>query len=151
MTAIARKFLSKLFGIWSFLLLFTLKGAFLKVAYAQAVSPTALTPGVSSLDRCAAQPQCVAALGSELAPIIATPTSAGVSATVTATTATGVNSTTQAAAGVAVVGDMRLPGIVAYYLWQQLQNGQAQNLVKDRYCAVNPKDGVCSGQTYDVT
>jgi hypothetical protein len=126
---------SKLLGILSFLLLLILKGVFPKAALAFTGS---------SLDSCALQPECVAAVGSELAPVIATPTAEGVSATITATTAAGTSTTTQAAAGVTVVGDMRLSGIAAYYLWKQAQNGQAQERARERYCAAYSNDYVCT-------
>lgn len=137
-TVKVRKPVSKLLGIGTFLLLLILKGAFPKAAYAFVPSP-----GMSTLDTCAAQPACRAALGSELAPAIATPTAEGVASTITASTATGVSTTTQAAAGVAVVGDMRLSGIAAYYLWSRGVNGQAQEIARQRYCAAYPKDVVC--------
>ncbi len=124
----SRKSVSKLLGIWTILLFFILKGAFPKAAYAF----------VSSLDACAAQPECAAAISSEVAPAMATPTAEGVATTITSTTATGVSTTTQAAASVAVVGDMRLSGIAAYYLWSRGVNGQAQERAKQRYCAAYP-------------
>lgn len=127
-----RKPISKLLGIWTILLFFILKGAFPKPAYAF----------VSSLDACAAKPECAAAISSELAPAIAAPTAEGVSATIGATTATGAT-TTQVAAGVAVVGDMRLSGVVAYYIWKSAQNQQAQEKARQRYCTAYPQDSVC--------
>ena len=93
----SRKSVSKLLGIWTFILFFILKGAFPKPAFAF----------VSSLDACAAHPECAAAISYQVAPAVATPTAEGVASTITASTATGVSTTTQAAAGVAVVGDMR--------------------------------------------
>ncbi len=125
---------SKFLGILSFLLLLILKGVFPKAALAFTGS---------SLDSCARQPECVAAVGSELAPVIATPTAEGVSATITATTAAGTSTTTQASAGVTVIGDMRLSGVVAYYIWSQGQNGQAQERAKQRYCTAYSNDYVC--------
>lgn len=128
------KSVSKLLGVWTFLLFLILKGAFAKPAYA-----------LSTLDTCATQPACRAALGSELAPAIATPTAEGVATTITSTTAAGATTTTEAAAGVAVVGDMRLSGIAAYYLWSRGVNGQAQEKARQKYCAAYPNDDVCTG------
>ena len=130
----SRKSGSKLLGIWTFLLFFILKGASPKPAFAF----------VSSLDACAAQPECAAAISSEVAPAVATPTASGVATTITSTTAAGASTTTQAAAGVVVVGDMRLSGIAAYYLWSQGVNGQAQEKARQRYCAAYPTDEVCT-------
>ncbi|QSJ18290.1 hypothetical protein JYQ62_05610 [Nostoc sp. UHCC 0702] len=70
----------KLVGIWTFLLLLIFKGILPKPAYAF----------VSSLDACAAQPECAAAVGSELSPAIAAPTAEAAGTTaITTTTATG--------------------------------------------------------------
>ncbi|WP_375509373.1 hypothetical protein [uncultured Nostoc sp.] len=52
------KSISRLVGIWTFLLLLIFKGVFPKPAYAF----------LSSLDACAANPECAAAIGSELSP-----------------------------------------------------------------------------------
>lgn len=53
--ASSRKSGSKLLGIWTFILFLILKGAFPKPALA-----------LSTVGTCAAQPECAAALGSEL-------------------------------------------------------------------------------------
>lgn len=74
-----RKAVSKLLGIWIFFLLLIFKGAFPKPAYAF----------LSSVDSCLAQPECAAAISSELAPSIAAPTGAGVSASTLSTTTAG--------------------------------------------------------------
>lgn len=66
------------------------------------------------------------------------------------TTAAGATNATQAAAGVTVVGDMRLSGIAAYYLWSRGVNEQAQEIARQRYCAAYPKDLVCAGQSPGV-
>lgn len=119
------KAVSRFLGISTFLLLLLLKGAFPKAAYAF----------LSSVDTCAAQPQCAGAISSELAPIIAAPTAeAGGAIAITTTTATGASTSVDAVAGVTVVGDIRLSGLVAYYIWNQGQNGQAQNRAIERYC-----------------
>lgn len=114
-----------LLGFWTFLLLF-LKESFPKAAYAGS---------------CTASPACAEVLayeaGSALAPAVAAPTAAGSAATVNVTTATGVT-TTEAAAGVAVVGDMRLSGLAAYYIWKQDDNERAQKKAKEKYCTANP-------------
>lgn len=134
MTFKVRKPVSKSLGIWTFLLFFILKGAFPKPAYAF----------LSSLDACAAQPECAAAISSEVAPAVATPTASGVATTITSTTAAGATTASEAAAGVTVVGDMRLSGIAAYYLWSRGVNGQAQEIARQRYCAAYSNDEVCS-------
>ena len=128
-----RKSGSKLLGIWLFLSILLLKEAFPKPAYAF----------LSSRDSCLAQPQCAAAIAEEAVTAVAAPTASGVSATIGATTATGVSTTTQVAAGVAMVGDLRLSGIAAYYLWSQAVNGQAQEIARQKYCAAYPFDAVC--------
>lgn len=90
----SRKSVSKLLGIGTFLLFFILKGAFPKPAIA-----------LSTLDTCAAQPECAAAISPEVAPAVTAPTGAGWGAsTLSTTTATGTTSTyVKAVAGVAVV------------------------------------------------
>lgn len=122
--------------IWTFLLLLIFQGILPKPAYAF----------LSSLDACAANPECIAVLGSEVAPAVAAPTSAGAGAsTISTTTAAGATtSSVQATAGATVVGDMRVPGLVAYYIWNQAQNEQAQNKAKEKYCAANPNVDVCN-------
>ncbi|MCC5643978.1 hypothetical protein LC607_13680 [Nostoc sp. CHAB 5824] len=84
------------------------------------------------MDACAAQPECAAAIGSEVAPAITAPTAAGTGVTtISTTTATGATtSSVQAVVGTTVVGDMRLSGLVGYYIWNQAQNQQAQNKAK---------------------
>ncbi len=128
-----KKSISRLLGIWTFLVLLIFKGAFPKPAFAF----------LSSLDACAAQPECATAIASEVAPAVATPTASGVATTITSTTAAGATTASEAAAGVTVVGDMRLSGIAAYYLWSRGVNGQAQERAKQRYCATYPDDEVC--------
>ena len=76
----------------------------------------------SSLDACAAQPEC-AAISSEVAPAVTAPTAAGTGVTtISTTTATGTTTSFVQAAGATVVGDMRLSGLVGYYIWNQAQN-----------------------------
>ncbi|MBF2005503.1 MAG: hypothetical protein IGS49_08555 [Chlorogloeopsis fritschii C42_A2020_084] len=131
------KSVSKLVGIWTFLLLLIFKLAFPKPAFAF----------LSSLDSCAAKPECAAAIGSELAPAVAAPTPAGIGAsTISTTTATGATSSVQAVAKATVVGDMRLSGVIAFYIWNQSRNQQAQNQAKERYCSTYPLDEVCGPQ-----
>jgi hypothetical protein len=131
-----KKSLSRLVGIWSFLLLLIFKGIFPKPAYAF----------LSSLDACAANPECAAAIGSEIAPAVAAPTAAGSGATtISATTATGSTTTfVKAAANVTVVGDMRLSGVAAYYIWNQGRNQQAQEKARVKYCTAYPSANVCN-------
>ncbi|WP_193200080.1 hypothetical protein [Nostoc sp. MG11] len=126
------KSVSKLVGIWIFILLLIFKGILPKPAYAF----------LSSLDACAVKPECAAAIGSELSPAITAPTAAGSGATtISTTTATGATtSSVQAVAGATVVRDMRLPGVAAFYIWNRAQNEQAQNKAKERYCSVYPYD-----------
>jgi hypothetical protein len=138
-----RKSVSKLLGVWTFLLFLILKGAFAKPAYA-----------LSTLDTCAAQPASRAALGSELAPAVTAPTGAGWGAsTLSTTTATGTTSTyVKAVAGVAVVTAGVLAteptandtNIAKWHYWNQATNSRAQVLAKQRYCAAYPKDDVCT-------
>lgn len=126
------KALSKFLRIYIFIL-------FVQVAF-----PKAAYAFLSSVDACAANPECAAVLGAELAPSVAAPTGAGSAATISVTSATGATTTMEAASGVAVVaGDMRLSGVAAYYIWGQLQNQQAQDLAKQKYCAANSNDAVC--------
>ncbi|MEH2316697.1 hypothetical protein [Nostoc sp.] len=105
------KSVSKSVGIWTFLLLFILKGVFPEPAYAL----------LSSLDACAVQPECAAAIGLELSPTIAAPTAEAAGTTaISTTTATGVTSSSvEAVAGTTVVGDMRLSGVAAFYIWNR--------------------------------
>ncbi|MDZ8184064.1 MAG: hypothetical protein RMX96_04275 [Nostoc sp. ChiSLP02] len=75
-----KKSVSRLVGIWTFLVLLIFKGIFPQPAYAF----------LSSLDACAANPECAAVVGSEVAPAVAAPSSAGVGAsTLSTTTAAG--------------------------------------------------------------
>ncbi|MCC5667257.1 hypothetical protein LC653_26060 [Nostoc sp. CHAB 5784] len=136
------KSVSRLVGIWTFLLLLIFKGVFPKPAFAF----------LSSLDACAVKPECAAAIGSEVAPAVAAPTSAGVGAsTITTTTAAGTTtSSVQTVAGATIVGDMRLSGVVAFYIWNLGQNQQAQKKAAERYCQANPHDGVCVALHYQT-
>lgn len=129
------KSVSKSVGIWTFLLLFILKGVFPEPAYAL----------LSSLDACAVQPECAAAIGLELSPTIAAPAAEAAGTTaISTTTATGATSSSvEAVAGTTVVGDMRLPGVAAFYIWNQGQNQQAQNKASVKYCTANRGDRVC--------
>lgn len=94
------KSVSKLLGIWTFLLLLIIKGAFPKAAYACLDSGSA----------CIAQPACAAvltpAVSSEVATAVSAPTAAGLGAsTLSTTTASGTTLTfVKAVAGIAVVG-----------------------------------------------
>ncbi|MBG1269707.1 hypothetical protein [Nostoc sp. WHI] len=134
-----KKSVSRLVGIWTFLLLLIFKAVFPQLAFAF----------VSSLDACAVRPECAAAIGLEVAPAIAAPTSvgAGASAITTTTAAGATTSSVQTVAGATVVGNMRLPGVAAFYIWNKSQNEQAQEKAKDRYCQANPKDEVCAGRS----
>ncbi len=135
------KSVSKLVGILTFLLLLIFKGILPQPAYAL----------LSSLDACAVQPECAAALGSELSPAIVAPTAEAAGATaISTTTATGATtSSVQAVAGTTVVGDMRLSGVVAFYIWNQGQNQKAQEKAKEKYCATYPTDSeVCASWTF---
>ncbi|MEH1898217.1 MAG: hypothetical protein V7K94_23540 [Nostoc sp.] len=80
----------KSIGIWTFLLLFILKGVFPEPAYA-----------LSSLDACAVQPECAEAIGLELSSTIAAPTAEAAGTTaISTTTATGsTTSSVEAVAG----------------------------------------------------
>jgi hypothetical protein len=137
MRLMINKSVSKSVGIWTFLLLFILKGVFTEPAYA-----------LSSLDACAVQPACAEAIGLELSSTIAAPTAAGSGVTtISTTTAAGATSSSvEAVVGTTVVGDMRLPGIAAYFIWNKAQNQQAQNKAKERYCFFNALDMVCGPQ-----
>ncbi len=126
--------ISKFFRIWTFALLFAITNIPNKPAWAF----------LSTVDSCLQQPQCAGAIAEELAPIIATPAAeAGGTVAISATTATGVTTTSEAVAGVAVVGDVRLSGVLAYHVWQSGQNKQAQEKAKQRYCEAYPTDEVC--------
>jgi len=128
------KSVSRLVGIWTFLLLFIFKGIFPKPAYAF----------LSSLDACAANPECGAAISSEVAPAVSAPTGAGFSAsTLSTTTAAGATSSVQAVARVAVVADTGISSVVAWHYWNQAQNEQAQEKARQKYCAAYPTDAVC--------
>lgn len=129
------KSVSKLVGIWTFLLILIFKGIFPQSAYAF----------VSSLDACAVEPECAAAVGSELAPTIAAPTAKAAGTTaISTTTATGATtSSVEAVAGTTIVGDMRLSGVAAFYIWNRAQNEQAQNKARVKYCTANRGDRVC--------
>jgi hypothetical protein len=131
-----KKSVSRLVGIWTFLLLFIFKGIFPKPAYAF----------LSSLDACAANPECAAAVSSELAPAVSAPTGAGFGAsTLSTTTAAGAStSSVRAVAEISVAARLGTLGIL--YYWNQSQNEQAQNKAKQKYCAANSLDLVCGGQ-----
>lgn len=133
-----KKSVSRLVGIWTFLLLLIFKGVFLKPAFAF----------VSSLDACAVRPECAAAIGLEVAPAIAAPTSAGAgtSAITTTTVAGATTSSVEAVAGATVVGNMRLSGVAAYYIWNRGQNEQAQEKAKERYCESHADIVACGGK-----
>jgi len=132
------KSVSKLVGISTFLLLLIFKGILPQSAYAF----------LSSLDACAVQPECAAAIGSELSPTIAAPTAEAAATTaISTTTATGATtSSVQAVAGTTVVGDMRLSGVAAYYIWNKAQNQKAQEKAKERYCESHADIVACGGK-----
>ncbi|MEH2008285.1 papain fold toxin domain-containing protein [Nostoc sp.] len=132
------KSVSKSVGIWTFLLLFILKGVFPEPAYGL----------LSSLDACAVQPECAEAIGLELSPSIAAPTAEAAGTTaISTTTATGATSSSvEAVAGTTVVGDMRLPGVAAFYIWNRAQNEQAQEKAKERYCESHADIVACDGK-----
>lgn len=138
-----KKSISKLFVIWTLLLLFILEGVFPEPAYAF----------MSSLDACAVQPECAEAIGLELSPTIAASTAEAAGTTaISTTTATGATtSSVEAVAGTTVVGDMRLSGVAAFYFWNRTQNEQAQNKAKEKYCAANPSVDVCNTSARIVT
>lgn len=131
-----KKAVSRLVGIWTFLLLFIFKGAFPKPAYAF----------LSSVDACAANPECAAVLGSEISTAVSTPTGAGVSATtLTTTTANGTTTAlVRAGAGVVVVGGATATGYAVWHYWGQAQNDQAQNKARGKYCSAYLNDFVCT-------
>jgi hypothetical protein len=136
-----KKSISKLFVIWTLLLLFILKVIFPKPAYAL----------LSSLDACAVQPECASVLGSELSPTIVAPTAEAAGTTaISTTTATGATtSSVEAVAGTTVVGDMRLSGVAAFYIWNRGQNQKAQEKAKEKYCVTYPTDSeVCASWTF---
>lgn len=122
-----------LLGFWTFLLLF-LKESFPKAAYASSCTVSLACAEVLAYEA-----------GSALAPAVAAPTAAGSASTISVTTATGVT-TTEAAAGVAVVGDMRLTGLAAYYVWDRFQNERAQNKAKEKYCQSQADNVACGGK-----
>ncbi|MEH2299191.1 MAG: papain fold toxin domain-containing protein [Nostoc sp.] len=138
MRLMINKFVSKSVGIWTFLLLLIFKGILPQPAYAL----------LSSLDACAVQPECAAAIGLELSPTIAAPTAEAAGTTaISTTTATGATtSSVEAVAGTTVVGDMRLPGVAAYYIWNKGQNQKAQEKAKERYCESHADIVACGGK-----
>ncbi|NEU71428.1 hypothetical protein PI95_002245 [Hassallia byssoidea VB512170] len=131
-----KKSVSRLVGIWTFLLLFIFKGIFPKPAYAF----------LSSLDACAANPECAAAVSSELAPAVSAPTGAGFGASTLSTT-TAAGATTSSVQGVAEISvAARLGTLGILYYWNQSQNEKAQEKAKEKYCAAYPTDLVCDAQ-----
>jgi hypothetical protein len=131
-----KKSVSRLVGIWTFLLLFIFKGIFPKPAYAF----------LSSLDACAANPECAAAVSSEVAPAVSAPTGAGFGASTLSTT-TAAGATTSSVQGVAEISvAARLGTLGILYYWNQSQNEKAQNKARGKYCAANSLDLVCGGQ-----
>lgn len=128
-----KKSVSRLVGIWTFLLLFIFIGIFPKPAYAF----------LSSLDACAANPECAAAISSELAPAVSAPTGAGFGASTLSTT-TAAGATTSSVQGVAEISvAARLGTLGILYYWNQSQNEKAQNKAKQKYCAANLSDPLC--------
>lgn len=95
------------------------------------------------------QPPCAAALGSELAPVIAAPDVGGTIA-IMAITDKGQKTISEVVAGVALVEDIRLSGVLGYRIWQLEQNQKAQEKAKQRYCAAYPTDVVCPRQLTGV-
>lgn len=115
---------------------------FIFVLVLKVTSPNVAYAFLSSVDTCAAQPACAAAIGAEIAPAVAAPTTQATAISIT--TVTGATTTVESVGGIAVVaGDMRLSGVVAAYIWNQAQNQQAQDLAQRKYCAANPNDSVC--------
>ncbi|MEH2312819.1 MAG: papain fold toxin domain-containing protein [Nostoc sp.] len=132
------KFVFKSVGIWTFLLLLIFKGILPQPAYAL----------LSSLDACAVKPECAEAIGLELSSTIAAPTAEAAGTTaISTTTATGATtSSVEAVAGTTVVGDMRLPGVAAYYIWNRGQNQKAQEKAKEKYCESHADIVACGGK-----
>ncbi|MBG1243641.1 hypothetical protein [Nostoc sp. NZL] len=128
-----KKSVFRLVGIWTFLLLLIFKGILPQPIYAL----------LSSLDTCAVQPECAAAISSELSP-----TAEAAGTTVISTTiATGATtSSVQAVAGTTVVGDMRASGLFGDYIWNKAKNEQAKNKADERYCSFFPLNLVCGPQ-----
>jgi hypothetical protein len=101
---------------------------------------------LSSLDACAANPECAAAVSSELAPAVSAPTGAGFGASTLSTT-TAAGATTSSVQGVAEISvAARLGTLGILYYWNQSQNEKAQNKAKEKYCAAYPTDLVCDAQ-----
>ncbi len=135
--------MSKFFRIWTFVLLFLTTNILTKPAWAF----------LSTVDQCLSQPQCAGAIAEELAPVIAAPLpTAGGQVAISATTATGATTSSEAVAGVALIADVRLSGVLAYRVWQIGQNEKAQEKAKQRYCEAYPTDGVCPkvGEPYYI-
>lgn len=87
-------------------------------------SPKAAYAFLSSVDGCLAKPDCAAALGLELAPVV----SNVVKGTVIVTGVCNLSSE---------------PCSVPRYYWTAELNQQAQELAKQKYCVTNPNDTVC--------
>jgi hypothetical protein len=116
--------------------------------------PPFLAGASSTLDACALNLECLAAVGSELAPAVAAPDVGGTIAVI-ATTENGKKTISETVAGVAVVEDIGLSGVLGYRIWQLEQNIKAQEKAKQRYCEAYPTDVVCpkqlSGIPYRIT
>ncbi|MCC5638052.1 hypothetical protein LC593_19880 [Nostoc sp. CHAB 5844] len=130
---------SKLIGIWIFIVLLIFKSIFIKPAYAQ----------LSTLDKCATDPECVATVGSELAPVVSAPTGVGYGASTLSTT-TSIGSTSAVVNNVAGVAIVKSAGAYAVWrYWNQAQNEQAQKKAQEKYCATYPTDSeVCVSWTF---
>jgi hypothetical protein len=100
------------------------------------------------------QPACAGAIAEELAPVIAV-VSVTDATVIVATAENGKKTTSEVVAGVAVVEDIRLSGVLGYRIWQLEQNKNAQEKAKQRYCEAYPTDIVCprqlSGIPYRIT
>ncbi|MCV3212365.1 YwqJ-related putative deaminase [Plectonema radiosum NIES-515] len=100
---------------------------------------------MSSLDACAANPECAAAISSEVAPAVSAPTGAGFGASTLSTT-TAAGATTSSVQGVAEISvAARLGTLGILYYWNQSQNEKAQEKAKKKYCTTYPNDSeVCT-------
>ncbi len=88
-------------------------------------SPKAAYAFLSSVDGCLAKPDCAAALGFELAPVV----SNVVKGTVVVTGVCSLSSE---------------PCSIPRYYWNAELNQQAQELAKQKYCTANSNEPVCS-------
>lgn len=140
-----RKSVSKLLGIWTFLLFLLLQEAFPKAAFA-----------FTSLNVCARSKECLELIKSSSRSTVSAPTGAGFGATTLSTTTSSgaVKTSVQGVTNYVVkVGPTAVR--VAWHYWSQAQNERVQNRAKERYCTVYPTDVACTpftgGQSYGVT